>query len=69
MAKKDYQDVKMRYKYYKKGEHKKLIGHTVFFSGSYVDENGKIQEDFITLTQKDLFITALKKQDYFDKKK
>lgn len=67
-VKREYQYTKMWSKYYKKGEHKKLNGLCVFFEGKYVDENGKIQEDFVVLNNKDLFIQSLKKLQYFRNK-
>lgn len=63
---KTYQVAKFTYKFYKKGDHDKLLGHTMFVKLPYVSDDLKIKEDFIVLTQKDLFLAAIKKQEYFD---
>ena len=66
---KEYQNVKMTHRFYKKGEHKSLVGHAVLVDMPYVDQSGKMKKDFTVLTQKDLFIAALKKVEWFQNKK
>ena len=58
----------IRHKYYPKGEHKSLLGHTVHMDMQWVEDN-KIQSKHIIMTQKDLFIQALKKLEYYNSKK
>lgn len=69
MKKRNYDNIKLSHKYFKKGEHDKLSGHTIFFEGQYVDDEGKIQTEKTLLTSKDLLINALKKIEYFNNKK
>ena len=58
----------VRHKYYAKDEHKSLNGHTIHADMVFLNERNQIVEKHVILTNKDLFITALKKLDYMTSK-